>query len=324
MADPSGPAKQERLTSHQGQRQKKQPPGSFPDFFMPFSPGHHPSQTEEQRSQEDAVSGVAAYGENPLVYLRRQRMAGHQPVPAVAAQADQIQQSGDDQASPQGKPAGKEIHQADALRGGRKIPQMVKGAVKEQHFEKSGCRQSFHLSRVQVQGQIQKHGQDVQSDQMRHRTKQPPACLPGPLPVAVLSAVFRGIRQQEKSGDHQEKRNRHPAGHPCQKKVCGSRKGSQRRGMNGDHQKRRRDTEGVKAGVIPLLACRFPRGLFRLGEGLAEGPVHGRLPAAGCVSLPEIFPGRGPFHRGSPGSPARYSSRTSPRSERILAWGVPT
>ena len=55
VADPSGPAKQERLTSHQGQRQKKQPPGSFPDFFMPFSPGHHPSQTEEQRGQEDAV-----------------------------------------------------------------------------------------------------------------------------------------------------------------------------------------------------------------------------------------------------------------------------
>ena len=126
-------AQGESLPSHQNQgEQKPQPVDSGPSGGWPASqPG---AQEEKQGGHKQAVAGVGEHLEAGLVGRCQRRQRGGQAIIAVPKQTDEIEQSRDRQqpSAPQHPP--QQIHQKQPCGAGRKIPEMVKGALSAIHI----------------------------------------------------------------------------------------------------------------------------------------------------------------------------------------------
>lgn len=124
--------------------------------IQPFA-GKAP-QKKENRGEEEAVSGIVGKEKKYLVTFRNCGGIDNQSVIAVAKQADHIENRHDAKRNLYPETQQQRPYQQDSQHSSRKIPEMIKGSVKEQIFHKIG-EKGMHgkIPGIKIDREIQKN-----------------------------------------------------------------------------------------------------------------------------------------------------------------------
>ena len=116
---------------------------------------------------------------------------------------------------------------------------MIECPVKDQQPQQVPQGQALIVAGVPTQREVEQNGQGVQLQELFHHPVNP-----GPVPVPE-----QGPGENKVAGDHEEEGHRQPSRHPGEEKIPGEGEGSERRGVDGHHQKGRPQAESVKTAA---------------------------------------------------------------------------
>ncbi|MPN18270.1 hypothetical protein SDC9_165630 [bioreactor metagenome] len=153
---------------------------------------HHEKDGREKQS----VSRIGERFEQGSIDLGEEWRTGNKAVIAVSHKADAVEQQCDAENAPKRQLSGKQIDNGAAQNDGGEIPEVVEGAVKDEHAKYVPKAAAFELARVEVDGQVEEDGDGVEQRGLFLKARE----------GGHLAAAVKEERLEEKIARHHEKK----------------------------------------------------------------------------------------------------------------------